>query len=405
MKLPLPPDFFRPPPLSPEDSDALVSEAYECALDVVDKARVADGQLLWTQHTEDGGLRIFKSHDSMRPGVRYYLATAEVEGTLEEAAALFRTDTPDEIKAYTERFGKGLLDAAHLYTLVPRARKTPYDKIGVHWMAIQSPVGGGIFTHHRDACLLECQHAIHATGDRRGWVRALKSVALPCCPDLRGSVGLIRMTLDGTGHVFVESAASPRRLEVFYLIQAETIGGGGAIDWAVDLALKRRCRSLLDLDQFLRENRLSRGSFLPAELLMPKEHRRNCFLCKKKLWLFAPKYNCLKCGEVMCAWCCGLWTVTVDGQHAQIRACRACAQATFRKKVSRSARPRKGSKAQSEIDVPASPPPSIRCLPSASDDTMSLFSDGDVVGLYYDHTTVYEQSISWGDLNDDRGKS
>ncbi|CAK4081403.1 unnamed protein product [Aphanomyces euteiches] len=361
MKLPLPPGFFTTPPLSPHESNEFIEQAYACALDVIDKARLTGGQLLWTQHADDAaGLKIFKGHDIVHESIKYCLAVTEVEGTLDEAAALFATDTSEQLKAYTDRFGKGLLDAAQLYTLVPRSDKAPLEKVSINWTALQSPVGK--LTSHRDMCLLECQHAFES-GSKQGWVRALKSVNVGCCPDLKMTLGLVRHVIYGTGHVFVESSA-PGYLQVFYLIQTERTHGKSR-DWAFDMAMKRRCKSLLDLDQFLRENRLSRGSFLPSELLMPKHHRRNCFLCKKKLWPFSGKFNCVKCGEVLCAWCCTLWTVQIHGEMRQIRACSACAQATMKKRNPlRTSRPRRSVQILVTQDTQSSYMDSIKSAPA-----------------------------------------
>ncbi|RLO02606.1 hypothetical protein DYB28_012040 [Aphanomyces astaci] len=78
-------------------------------------------------------------------------------------------------------------------------------------------------------------------------------------------MGLVRMANYGSGHVFVESELRPGYLDMYFVTQVDYCEGKS--EWLLTDVLrckkllakvitKKRCRSLLDIDRFLREDRL-----------------------------------------------------------------------------------------------------------------------------------------------------
>ncbi|RHY68625.1 hypothetical protein DYB34_006714 [Aphanomyces astaci] len=335
MKLPLPPNFFKCPPLSTDEVERLKQQAYATAMDVVQKSLVQSASpsnrsgVSWTLASNDHGLQIYRG--TVNAGgagasdqLKLSVGVAEVAGTIDEVVALFRNDTTELTKEYVHRFGRGLLDSANLYTLVEPTRSHPNESVSINWMALKSPLKQVIL--ERDCCYLEGHYEFEVHG-KRGWVRSLKSVNLMCCPDMQHALGLVRMVQVGTGHAFVESDR-PGYMRIAYVVHADF--RGAAPDWAIDVAIKRRCKSLLDIDTFLRENRLAQGHFLTSSQVVSKHLRRRCFLCQKKLHGglgFTKKLNCVKCGEVFCNSCSHPWTVRVCGIPTRIDACAKCALA------------------------------------------------------------------------------
>ncbi|KAF0719622.1 Aste57867_916 [Aphanomyces stellatus] len=331
MKLPLPSNFFQCPPLTADESDRLKQQAHATAMDVVRKALLRPtATVTWSLMTDDtNGLKIFRGTDidERDPHVKMCVGVAEVAGSIDEVVDLFRNDTTERAKAYVARFGKGLLDSANLYTLTSPTHEHPNDSVGITWMALKSPVQGIVMP--RDTCYLEGQFDFEIDG-KRGWVRALRSVDLMCCPDMQHALGLVRMQQLGAGHVFLESDR-PGYMRIAYVVHsAFNVSGllqGAASDWAIDKAIKRRCASLLDMDSFLRENRLAQGHFLRPDQVVPHDTRHHCHLCQKKFGLFVSKSGCMKCGEVFCSACNRLWTVRVCSIPTKIHACTRCALA------------------------------------------------------------------------------
>ncbi|KAF0700808.1 Aste57867_8659 [Aphanomyces stellatus] len=330
MKLPLPPNFFDCPPLAPQMASQLHEQAHATAMEVVDKALVKPSSTTaWSlMSSYTNGLKIYRAKDSREtsPHVKLCVGVAEVAGTIDEVVELFRNDTTERAKAYVARFGKGLLDSANLYTLAEPTADQPHDSVAINWTAFQSPVKNVVLP--RDCCYLEGQFEFHDASGRRGWVRSVKSTNLTCCPDMQQSHGLVRMHQLGAGHVFLESKR-PGYLRIAYVVHsAFNVGGfvhGAAADWAIEKAIKRRCASLLDLDGFLRENRLAKGKFLFGDQLVPKDSRHACALCNRRFGLFVSRSNCFKCGEVFCSDCNNAWVIPIVDIPTRIDACKKCA--------------------------------------------------------------------------------
>ncbi|KAF0719617.1 Aste57867_911 [Aphanomyces stellatus] len=315
-RLPLPPGYFRTPPLSHDEVEHLTRQALVSAMEVVTMARSSkdtDGWLLlWSQ----SDLTIHRGPDIGPTAV--CVGATEILGTLDELAALFRTDTPAQAKEYVARVGRDLEDAVPLYSLVGPSAHGPREKVGVTWMALQSPVKKIVKT--RDCCVLECHHEFKVSG-RRGWVRGMQSIELPNCPPVPG---LVRMHIGAAGHVFVESER-PGYVLAYHVVQADF--KTTAMDWVIEMALQRRCRSLLDLDRFLREDRLSQTPYASQGEMQSKHTQRQCHLCTKPFGWLASKTNCAKCGQVFCTACIRAWQLKTSGtnpRRAKVWACTRC---------------------------------------------------------------------------------
>ncbi|RHY98040.1 hypothetical protein DYB28_004733 [Aphanomyces astaci] len=144
-----------------------------------------------------------------------HCAAMETVGQLDEVMRLYRTDTTAQAKEYVQRFGRALVDAITLYTILPRHPDRPNNCIQIKWMVAKSPFDG--LVTKRDFCLLE--------SDRPGY------------------------------------------LDMTYLADMDVKGIVPV--WANDQAVIQWCRNLSDIDRFLREDRLSASPFLRPDQLCP----------------------------------------------------------------------------------------------------------------------------------------
>ncbi|KAF0719614.1 Aste57867_908 [Aphanomyces stellatus] len=327
LKLPLPPGYFQCPPLSAAHADEYMRQARDCATDIIQLAQrtksSADG---WSVLLNQSDLKIHRGPDVGTSCL--CVASMEIAGTIDEAAALFRMESTEEAKEYVERIGRDLADAVLLYSLQRPSAARPLDKTHIAWTALTSPVKNLVLD--RDYVLLECHHEFTqpntTSGTSRGWVRAMRSIDLACCPDLKEYYGLQRAYTLGSGHVFWESTTRPGYIHAAYVMQASFGGNvtGKLTNFLKDMAMKRRCRSLLDIDRFVRENRLSATPFKSLDQLQPKDGYRKCFQCLAIFGWLKTKTHCAKCGHVFCRSCIQLWNVKSHGVRSKIWACTHC---------------------------------------------------------------------------------
>ncbi|KAF0699645.1 Aste57867_9790 [Aphanomyces stellatus] len=322
-KFPLPSNFFRCPPLNVDESARLMANADSIAIDMVRYTRVNDGPVTWCLKSDDMGMKIYKGDDSdAPPGTISYLCVTEVVGTIEEVAELFRTDTTEEYQEYSRVFMKDILDSQTLYTLRRRTAANPRHTVALKWYAHESPFAG--LVKCRDWCFLETQNDFELDG-KMGWTRGFKSVTLSCCPDLQNSLGLVRGVHHRTGYCFLQSNR-PGYLEVAQIIQCDL--KGSLSEGFIEMGIKKRCRNMAHLDTFLRQKRLSQGTFLHEAELVPRASRSKCFVCQRKFGAFSKKGRCRKCGEVVCRRCSQEWNIMTSGIMTRRRVCTACSCGT-----------------------------------------------------------------------------
>ncbi|KAG9401683.1 hypothetical protein AC1031_009540 [Aphanomyces cochlioides] len=191
--------------------------------------------------------------------------------------------------------------------------------LGISWRGFK-PAMDKLVTR-RDACLLVVHHAFEFNG-KPVWVRCLKSIAMPCCPELPG---FIRMSINCSGYIFSESDR-PGYMDVSFISHVDMRGSlGDYAEWLVDMSVKKRCLTLVDIDRFLREERLSKTPFLKPDATKPAALARVCHLCSRLFGPLSKKINCLKCGEVCCRRCIREWEVKNRGFDARAHACTMCA--------------------------------------------------------------------------------
>ena len=73
--------------------------------------------------------------------------------TVDDVANLFHTESTAQMKQYVTRFGRDLLDAATLHTLVEPATSQPHIKAAASWFAAKSPISTVVL--QRDMCVLD----------------------------------------------------------------------------------------------------------------------------------------------------------------------------------------------------------------------------------------------------------
>ncbi|KAF0719964.1 Aste57867_658 [Aphanomyces stellatus] len=298
MKLPLPATFFRCPPFSQTEAQQYIAMGLESVRNLIQKADLVHGPYEFTLLSDESDVKIHKA-DTAGPSHGVVCATMEAPATLDEVYDLYRNDTTDQAKAYFQRFGRAFVDTVTLYTILSPSPTRPFDSVAIKWMACKSPFDA--LVPARDYCVLESTFEVEING-HRGWATAYKSLVLDCVPTLWELCGLIRATHFDSGRVFVESHR-PGYLHMTYFNDQDVAGTPTAMGlsvrkWAIYESLKLWCRSLADLDRFLREDRLGRTPSLREYELTPLHSRTRCFLCHKKFGPLRTKSNCSKCGEV-----------------------------------------------------------------------------------------------------------
>ncbi|CAK4087463.1 unnamed protein product [Aphanomyces euteiches] len=324
VSIPLPPDYFRSHRCRKMTSSGTLTRAdracehwysLERAPVVVAKAKLQGGTHDWKLLKDESELKIYKgySHGTTEDSV-LHCGVMEVVGQLDENMEPYRYDTTEQAREYARRFGGAYADVVTLYTVQPRHPDRPNDCMQIKWFLAKSPMDK--LVTRRDFVMPESSSDFHVDG-KRGWVRSYRSIELAAVPDMRKELNCIRAYMYDMGFVVMES---DRRgyLHMTYLADLDV--KGIVPSWANDQTLKFWLRSMLDIDRFMRENRLGRTPFLKKEQLCPLDSRKCCALCRRNFGPLRKRTNCQKCGEVVCRACNRSWNVVVNDLNIQARA-------------------------------------------------------------------------------------
>ncbi|KAF0700516.1 Aste57867_8955 [Aphanomyces stellatus] len=310
-------DFFNCPPLTAAQVADYRMQGLQSIQDLVAKADVANPAFGWSLVSDELNFKMYKGH--VNGPSTLYCGRIEAVGSVEEVVELFRTDTTEQAQDFCRRTGRALIDFVNLYDIMAPTSAAPYDKIQIKWILGKSPLGG--IVKKRDFCCLETTQELHIRGQRL-WVRTYKSIELVCCPNFFARLGIIRGIANGCGHVFAESLHRPGYLSMTYVNDYQV--NGSPPQWLVQQTAQYRCRNVLDIDRFLRENRLSKTPFLPPQDWAPLGHWSACLVCDKKFGPLRKKSNCTKCGHVVCTNCNRSWHVKIAGVWSKKLVCVGC---------------------------------------------------------------------------------
>ncbi|KAF0701045.1 Aste57867_8491 [Aphanomyces stellatus] len=323
LKLPLPRTFFRCPPLSESTRLSYIHQGQKALSDLVQKTRLHGGTIEWTFDHESSGVAVYRGLD-VDHHMPLFLRIAEVQGTLSEAANLMGVGADGSDDFCLKYHPEDVKDLQTLYTLATPTPSHPHNSIVVKWRAVD-----GTFRSTRDMVYVEYQDDFTIDGVD-GFGRCLQSVEMAAaCPNLERSFGLVRADIQLGGDIFLNSRRDGY-ITVCRLYQVDL--RGNVPSWANALLTKsEQTKRVQAIDHHLRQQRINHTAFLPEYTLVPRHTRSHCARCRAKFAPLAKKFNCRKCGDVVCKRCHQPWDVqdtTLSilgrGKPQMFRVCTEC---------------------------------------------------------------------------------
>ncbi|EGZ10593.1 hypothetical protein PHYSODRAFT_563538 [Phytophthora sojae] len=310
----LPPvdELFPRPDLEPRMKKHLVRVANETSNALIKDTLLQDepGSVLWRPASRPrgapGNIHVLRGAardvSEAKDATCVRAVSDDVHASIEEFALLFKLDSSREAADHLLLFNADLVQHATLYTLVSPSGQQPRRYVGVKWALVASP---SRFFRNRDFCYLECQKEFTDAKGRRGWVRSLHSLKMPCCPSLEKGHGIVRASIYRSGLTAVETD-EPGVLSVTYTQRLSTSPLLGDLD----IPARKRTRGSCNL--CYRE-------FVGAGGL------RDTLASITNLSTRSKRYVCRKCGEGVCRRCSDDWwlDVPVVGR-TKVRICTVC---------------------------------------------------------------------------------
>ncbi|OQS06949.1 hypothetical protein THRCLA_01027 [Thraustotheca clavata] len=370
---PLSPGFFHCPALTRKEREHLLALGKQSSLDFINHASIHNNKdIQWTEFGKKQNVVLYRGVNTKPQNTHFVMlcAVAEVAGTLEEVAAMHAYHTPEKLRKYVND-SEDLVDMVTLYDLTPNqeAERTPQHggarrllppsstlKVSVQWAGMKVPAAASAFVYNRDFCYIETQDFFVDDKGRRGWALSQNSMDLEGCPPLPSVFGSVRGTLERSGYTFVESE-NHGYLKATQMFQVDF--RGKIPIWVQNLILKGRLNTMIHFNTRVHEYRLK-----SVELLTEYDVRRtntsnrtNCYVCRKKFRFLNRKFQCRKCGEVICSHCQRTWSIDIphSERKRKVTICSMCTTSVRNGNVSSLVLSHEGSQSNgtNSLSVPA----------------------------------------------------
>ncbi|CEG40420.1 hypothetical protein L914_20799 [Plasmopara halstedii] len=290
---------FHCPPLSESRKDQIIREAHRACKELLrfstsdvvninstDSSLDCEEEhlhygLKWefTEQMESIRVEKVRVKSETKKSVYYFRGITQMESRIEEIMELYDVDMTHPNMQLEKKLSPDILHSIVLYEIQPYRLDNSTVFIGIRWSALRSPY---VMIRNRDFCCLEIQRRLTLADGRRGFVRCLHSVKIKSCPDMEKSHGFVRGSIYRSVYTDLK---------------------GNVPQWVAVKGLRRRLMSLEHLKKYVHMKRVASQTFARRSELMSPGNVKTCFVCVDDIGTFKRRYNCQKCGEVICARC------------------------------------------------------------------------------------------------------
>ncbi|KAJ0397851.1 hypothetical protein P43SY_007636 [Pythium insidiosum] len=280
----------------------------------------------WIPVREKKGVAVYRNFGGSRGPKAYKSNIAEVTGkaelpaTLEEIGRAYAAHDDALFRRLMKKLNAGVLDAAVLFTVVPRTPLTPFRYIGVKWFAVKTPTP---LVSHRDYCCLEVQDKIRDAYGNEMFIRILNSIEVHECPSLENSHGLVRAKMLA-GFMYRADRAEPGVVRIHHVARFDPAGYFPS-QWSYKTAESQLVSSIVQIKRIIEKQQMNACTFVDRKQWVPNHERVHCAVCSRAFGTFRPRHHCRCCGEVICGKCSVFKNVDVPGTNIKsVRICSIC---------------------------------------------------------------------------------
>uniref|UniRef100_M4BKX8 FYVE-type domain-containing protein n=1 Tax=Hyaloperonospora arabidopsidis (strain Emoy2) TaxID=559515 RepID=M4BKX8_HYAAE len=280
----------------------------------------------WIPTREKKGVAIYRNFGQIRGPEAYKSNVAEVgckghlTASLDQVGRAYAAHNDALFRRLMKKLNPAVMDAAVIFTVVPRTPLTPFRYIGIKWFAVKTPTP---IVSHRDYCCLEVQDKIVDSFGNEMYIRILNSIEINECPSLENSRGLVRAKILA-GYMYRTDRAEPNVVRVHHVARFDP-GGYFPAQWAFKTAESQLVSSIVQIRRIIDKQQMNSCTFVDKQQWVPNHERLHCAVCSRTFGTFRPRHHCRSCGEVICGKCSVFKSVEVPGTTLKnVRICSVC---------------------------------------------------------------------------------
>lgn len=282
------------------------------------------GGIPWSLVHEKHGISLFRADMGNQPaGVSTPCnvhAVCKFACEIEDVAESLITNSTQSFKQMMGMLSSDFLDGAVVQDIVVPNELNPHRYVALKWAAFKS---SSPFARDRDFVMLEYVDMIEDAQGQKIAFRIMESVDVPGNSRYAESPKYSRDVVPLMGFMY-HTTKKPGELRMTYTCHFDKNGDLPA--WAANSAIQSHVEKCINgILKYIDRFRVNKESIvLPQQVIMMSE-LDHCCICKKNFCVLRRRYNCLRCGEVICSSCSSVRTAHVaDIGERQLRICTAC---------------------------------------------------------------------------------
>ncbi|DBA01314.1 TPA: hypothetical protein N0F65_001819 [Lagenidium giganteum] len=304
--------------MTEKDKDRLTNMAKRMTEALLEATDLLGG-IPWALVHEKHGISLFRADVATNVPCNVH-AVCKFSCDIEDVAESMITNTTESYKKMMSMLSSDFLDGAVINNIVEPNELNPHRYVALKWAAFKS---SSPFTRDRDFIILEYVDMIEDDQGQKVAFRIMESVDVPNNSPYAESSKYTRDIVPLIGFMY-HTTKKPGELRMTYTCNFDKNGDLPA--WAANSAIQSHVEKCVNgILKYIETFRAKKEAIVLPQQVISMSEQDHCHVCKKNFCVMRRRYNCLKCGEVICSSCSSLRNAQVpDVGERQLRVCTAC---------------------------------------------------------------------------------
>uniref|UniRef100_H3GPT0 FYVE-type domain-containing protein n=2 Tax=Phytophthora ramorum TaxID=164328 RepID=H3GPT0_PHYRM len=310
--------------LSPERKAEMLQHMEDSEQHVVNSMLGDEASLtLWKLRMRKKGIAYYVD-ENVGKGLTRFCCVGVTDAPVVEIMKMFMVSNTEMLLKNVRIMYRNVQEAKILSVLKPATVVNPMQSVYIRYASFDTP----ILMSGRDICVCVSTNMITLSDGSTVGYCLWDSVDIPGCPDRSATDKIIRSKMWHSGFFFLNSGMRNAVTKVCYLINVEIGGVVPQLLGRIHMTIfGGNCRRVC---KHYRKRTLDPETFTHLDDWTPKSGAKACNVCGRSFNALAKKYNCVRCGEVVCGRGCFFKEeVSVPGAMVtRVRICQSCLEYT-----------------------------------------------------------------------------
>ncbi|KAG6975424.1 hypothetical protein JG688_00002398 [Phytophthora aleatoria] len=273
---------------------------------------------LWKPRMRKKGIDYFVD-ENVGKGLTRFCCVGQTDAPVSDIMKMFMVTNTETLLKNVRIMYRNVKEAKILSVLQPATRSNPHKSIYIRYASFDTPT----LMSGRDICVCVCTDVIEMNDGSTVGYCLWNSVDIPECPDRFDTDKIIRSRMWNSGFFFRNSGKFNAMTKVCYIIGVEIRGVAPQLLGRIYMTIfGGNCRRVC---QHYRKRFMDPENFKHRAEWTPKNEIHACSVCSRVFNPLMMKYNCVRCGDVVCGRCFYMEEVSVRGAGiTRVRICHRC---------------------------------------------------------------------------------